>query len=202
MLESEKQLWCKNQTISDSDVICLAHLAEGRAPDCPYSNYEDLLSSKYPCADFEIMNVDIMKRLTYRMSNGAAMLPCTSQVDRHKDYEEAIERLAQYEDSDLTPEDFKNIADEYIKFKVAEFEQRLVILTCEPGTTVYRIYTDCNSSADLCMMPCKGCKHHVVSIIEEKFTPFNPRFLNQKGEFRPEFIFSKEEAEAKAGELR
>ena len=34
-------------------VICLAHLAEARVPDCPYKSKEERASAKYPCSDYE-----------------------------------------------------------------------------------------------------------------------------------------------------
>lgn len=46
-------LWCENQMIDeDNYVICLAHLAEGRALDCPYENNEKRMESEYPCSDY------------------------------------------------------------------------------------------------------------------------------------------------------
>lgn len=46
--------WCVNQSVDEmGKVICLAHLAEARVPDCPYKSKEERASAKYPCSDYE-----------------------------------------------------------------------------------------------------------------------------------------------------
>lgn len=46
--------WCNNQSVDElGKVICLAHLAEARVPDCPYKSKEERVSAKYPCSDYE-----------------------------------------------------------------------------------------------------------------------------------------------------
>lgn len=46
--------WCDNQSVDElGKVICLAHLAEARVPDCPYKSKEERASAKYPCSDYE-----------------------------------------------------------------------------------------------------------------------------------------------------
>lgn len=50
-----KKLWCVNQT-TDSDsgqIICMAHLAESRALDCPYKDPNERWHAQYPCSDYE-----------------------------------------------------------------------------------------------------------------------------------------------------
>lgn len=48
------KFWCTNQTIdSNGRMTCLAHLAEGRALNCPYANNEERLKAEYPCQDYE-----------------------------------------------------------------------------------------------------------------------------------------------------
>ena len=47
-------IWCGNQSVDTDDrMICLAHLAEGRVPFCPYADQADRLRSPYPCSDYE-----------------------------------------------------------------------------------------------------------------------------------------------------
>lgn len=46
--------WCANQILDeDNKVSCIAHLAEGRVLDCPYTNAETRLEAQYPCSDYE-----------------------------------------------------------------------------------------------------------------------------------------------------
>lgn len=46
--------WCDNQSVDElGKVICLAHLAEARVPDCPYKSKEERAIAKYPCSDYE-----------------------------------------------------------------------------------------------------------------------------------------------------
>lgn len=50
----DSALWCAKQTTDrDGHIFCVAHLAEGRLPDCPYLDSKDRLSRKYPCADYQ-----------------------------------------------------------------------------------------------------------------------------------------------------
>lgn len=49
-----KLIWCGNQSVdTDGRMLCLAHLAEGRVPFCPYSDQADRLRSQYPCSDYK-----------------------------------------------------------------------------------------------------------------------------------------------------
>lgn len=46
--------WCANQILDENNkVSCIAHLAEGRVLDCPYTNAESRLEAQYPCSDYE-----------------------------------------------------------------------------------------------------------------------------------------------------
>lgn len=53
-MESNKELWCDNQVIEkDTEVIiCIAHLAEGKAFNCPYESLTRRKESKYPCSEY------------------------------------------------------------------------------------------------------------------------------------------------------
>lgn len=56
-------IWCNNQSINtDGKMLCLAHLAEGRVPICPYADNADRLRSEYPCSDYQL---DSKKELGY-----------------------------------------------------------------------------------------------------------------------------------------
>ena len=48
------KFWFSNQDKDENGVtICLAHLAEARVLNCPYTDNEDRLSRTYPCSDYE-----------------------------------------------------------------------------------------------------------------------------------------------------
>ena len=50
----EEAYQVNNQSVDElGKVICLAHLAEARVPDCPYKSKEERASAKYPCSDYE-----------------------------------------------------------------------------------------------------------------------------------------------------
>lgn len=52
-MPTPKDRWCNKQMVTKyGDVVCLAHLTEGRFQKCPYIDNEDRLSRKYPCADY------------------------------------------------------------------------------------------------------------------------------------------------------
>lgn len=45
--------WCKNQMLDErNQVMCLAHLAEGRVLSCPYKSNLERENDKYPCVDY------------------------------------------------------------------------------------------------------------------------------------------------------
>lgn len=58
-LISDEILFCENQSIStEGDVLCLAHMAEARVPDCPWRTPEDRLRAVYPCSDYAKRGID------------------------------------------------------------------------------------------------------------------------------------------------
>lgn len=80
-------------------------------------------------------------RLTIRNSDGTVSQPM------NLDWSAALEKLAAYEDTGLTPEDIlciratQRITPERLAEIVrAEFEERLVILPCKVGDTIYVIH--------------------------------------------------------------
>lgn len=44
----EWQINCTN-----AENVCTAHLAEGRAGECPYENLEQREKAEFPCSDYE-----------------------------------------------------------------------------------------------------------------------------------------------------
>lgn len=52
-LPKEELLWCKQQIMCVEGITCAAHMAEGRAFACPYTNNEDRKKAEYPCGDYE-----------------------------------------------------------------------------------------------------------------------------------------------------
>lgn len=52
--QSEGMRWCKKQ-MEDTEkrLICAAHLAEGRAFECPYKNADEREKADYPCTDYK-----------------------------------------------------------------------------------------------------------------------------------------------------
>jgi hypothetical protein len=50
--------WCDQQRTCEEDLgkgtfTCSAHMAEARAPQCPYKSNEDRKSRQYPCQDYQ-----------------------------------------------------------------------------------------------------------------------------------------------------
>ena len=83
-----------------------------------------------------------MKRLTGRAADGTAYLYNMGGTN------EAIDRLAAYEDTGLEPDeimadmpDITAIESELDKYKCAEAEGRLLVLPCKVGDKVWRIGT-------------------------------------------------------------
>ncbi len=53
-MENTFEKWCENQALDEhGQVICLAHLAEARVLNCPYSNEAERKTKKYPCSDYQ-----------------------------------------------------------------------------------------------------------------------------------------------------
>lgn len=52
-LEPASIFWCKHQGKDKEGIFCDAHIAEGRAFNCPYKTPEDRLEAEYPCSDYE-----------------------------------------------------------------------------------------------------------------------------------------------------
>lgn len=71
-----------------------------------------------------------MNRLTIRNSDGAWDVPLRNDDGVYIPSQEVIDRLAEYEEAGLEPEEVERYAK-------AEKEGRLVVLPCEVGDTVY-----------------------------------------------------------------
>lgn len=65
-IRRQKQLWCSNQVkIKTGEIVCIAHLAEGRAFVCPYNSNRSRTSDEFPCLDYDpIRKNDISKAET------------------------------------------------------------------------------------------------------------------------------------------
>ncbi len=50
-------LWCAEQEFDETgEVVCMAHLAEGKAPNCPYKTPLDREEAEYPCSDYKLLS--------------------------------------------------------------------------------------------------------------------------------------------------
>ena len=74
-----------------------------------------------------------MKRLTGRAPDGTAYLYNMGGTNA------AIDRLAAYEDTGLEPEQVQDMMTDWVVWKEAESEGRLIVLPCKVGDTVWYI---------------------------------------------------------------
>ena len=74
-----------------------------------------------------------MKRLTCRAPDGTAYLYNMGGTNA------AIDRLAAYEDTGLEPEQVQDMMTDWVVWKEAESEGRLIVLPCKVGDTVWYI---------------------------------------------------------------
>lgn len=51
--EDSPALWCVNQSVENDNIICLAHLAEGRVFNCPYKSADERLQYVHACSDYK-----------------------------------------------------------------------------------------------------------------------------------------------------
>lgn len=161
-----------------------------------------------------------MERLTKRLDTGWPVMDCDACKkagntchllecrNRLKD------RLAEYEDTGLSPEDLdlginaavrKKVGAEYygltpeqmehaVDLFCAEKEGRLVVLPCKVGDAVYRIYDDCEFPGDCyTKRKCKGCEYRNLFIEEQAFCI---SMLSQNGTLGRPYYLTREEAEA------
>ena len=103
-----------------------------------------------------------MDRLTERNGDSVFILSKVTGWTRSSNWskpaQEAIDRLAAYEDSGLTPEEVQKMA-------LAQKEGRLVVLPCKVGTRVWVIGQDCDLCHDMYTEePCLfgDCKYRKV----------------------------------------
>lgn len=173
-----------------------------------------------------------MERLTERTTCGVPNLAypksCYFQ-DGAKDpvaasayRQQAIERLAAYEDIGLEPEEIKELIYRFEKCRViraalcdptgqpiadpahmrdlikAEKDGRLVVLPCKVGDTVWRIYDDCDFPGDCgTKMMCDECEYRNLFIEKQAFCI---SMLSQNGRLGHPYYKSREEAEAALAE--
>ena len=115
-----------------------------------------------------------MERLTTRDANCADPKVLYGVHVKNHDYISAANRLADYEDTGLTPEQCENaktiiesaFSDDTSKVErirellKADKDGRLVVLPCKVGDTVYFRTYDCNGTVDLGIQP-----HKVTAIV-------------------------------------
>ena len=116
-----------------------------------------------------------MERLTTRDANCADPKVLYGVYVKNHDYISAVNRLADYEDTERTPEeiDMDHEAAEQLrqlcrncdldrleKLAEADKDGRVVVLPCKVGDTVYFRTYDCNGSVDLGIQP-----HKVTAIV-------------------------------------
>lgn len=127
-----------------------------------------------------------MNRLTKRTICGTANLAypescyfksgAKDQIAVSAYRQQAIERLAEYEDTGLEPEKIvflKNVVDDAFSDKPeftehirellrAEKDGRLVVLPCRVGDRIYRVIDDCTFPGDCgTKRMCKGCEYRI-----------------------------------------
>lgn len=79
-----------------------------------------------------------MERLTkYQPTKGGIAYVLANNTEQ-----DVLQKLAAYEDSGLEPNEIRNMMVDWIVWKQAETDGRLVILPCKIGDTVYRISWD------------------------------------------------------------
>lgn len=121
--------------------------------------------------------------------------------------QQAIERLAEYEDTGLEPEKIvflKNVVDDAFSDKPeftehirellrAEKDGRLVVLPCRVGDRIYRVIDDCTFPGDCgTKRMCKGCEYRNLFIEQ---TTFRLYLLTDDGKLRRGYYRTREEAE-------
>lgn len=114
---------------------------------------------------------NVMERLTYRDKDGFPMMKKRGGFKQG-----GVERLAAYEETGLTPEEFhaywvfledmigeqkaSEALDRFLQLVKADKDGRLVVLPCKVGDTVYFRTYDCNGTVDLGIQP-----HKVTAIV-------------------------------------
>ena len=124
--------------------------------------------------------------------------------------EAAWSRLAAYEDAGLTPSDVHSLWGEWNammsalnsigggyerlrQLAEADKDGRVVVLPCKAGSTVYRIYDDCDLPGDCYTAKmCKGCEYRNLFIEEQAFCL---SMLSQNGMLGHPYYLTREEAE-------
>lgn len=150
-----------------------------------------------------------MDRLTKRIDGGVervchhkadGSLECFACRKRTQCNAAIFERLAEYEDTGMTPAEF-NFVKNFMPnatFSLAKAQGRLLVLPCCIGDPVYRIYTDCLFPDDCyTKRKCKGCEYSNVFIEKQAFCI---SMLSQNGKLEHPYYVSEEEARTVAKE--
>lgn len=142
-----------------------------------------------------------MERMTIRNSDGSVSQPTDLK------WAEALDRLAAYEDTGLTPAEVSAIVKEWSDlctivgecggidrlWELAEADKdgRLVVLPCKVGDTVYFRTYDCNGTVDLGIQP-----HKVTAIVGRAIV--SGRYTDAvllPGQYGVSWFLTREEAE-------
>lgn len=91
--------------------------------------------------------------------------------------QECFEKLAEYEDTGLIPEQiremskmYKELATELGRYKKAEEQGLLIMLPCKEGDMVYSIEIDCNRDTLGChRWECEKCDYLIRHVSEIRF---------------------------------
>ena len=145
---------------------------------------------------------NVMERLTYRDKDGFPMMKKRGGFKQG-----GVERLAAYEETGLTPEEFhaywvfledmigeqkaSEALDRFLQLVKADKDGRLVVLPCKVGDTVYFRTYDCNGTVDLGIQPHKVTAIVGHAIVRGRYTDVG--LLS--GQYGVSWFLTREEAE-------
>ena len=125
-----------------------------------------------------------------------------------------IHRLAEYENTGLTPEEILTLEAQLTRYKQAEDEGRLVELPCKVGDKTYKVGFNCKDNPNptrYCMCfgkTCKTCEKSFLDVFEVEHETSNIRSIvanmglcGEAGGFGKTVFLTREQAEqAKEGQ--
>lgn len=146
-----------------------------------------------------------MERLTHRDSQGWYIDDQSVAFDQKRRGHE-IDVLAAYENTEMRPDEIFEVQEllkpiewkRYRGIMEAERSEKLIVLPCKIGDTIYRIIDDCGLAGDCgTKRMCKGCLYRNIFIEEDLFCI---SLLENDGKLRSGYFLTKEEAEAALSE--
>lgn len=169
-----------------------------------------------------------MDRLTERDGYGNADIigVDSMELQGNLDFDEfvratnALNRLADYEDTGLSQEEIKTLGEKLkrsavaiieesnhqermlkmLELERAEAEGRLIVLPCKVGDTVYQIIDDCTFPVDCATKRmCKGCEYRKLFVEKDAF---HLCLLTDSGELQSGYYSTFEEAERALEEIK